>query len=72
MYVCMRVVFNPCVTQVNYDEEFDPVMTCVIDMATQYCDIEGVKEQDPWCTTLEVRIRTCAFDPFRAATTFCG
>lgn len=42
--------------QVNYDEEFDPVMTCVIDMAAQYCGIEGVKEQDPWCSTLEVRI----------------
>ena len=42
--------------QVDYDEEFDPVMTCVIDMAMQYCDVEGVKENDPWCSTLEVGV----------------
>lgn len=56
--MCVRVCTMyslPCMRQVDYDEEFDPVMTCVIDMAVQYCDVEGVKEHDPWCSTLEVR-----------------
>ena len=26
----------------------------MIDMAVQYCDVEGVKEADPWCSTVEV------------------
>lgn len=30
-------------------------MACVIDMAVQYCDVEGVKEIDPWCKNVEVR-----------------
>ncbi|CBJ26042.1 expressed unknown protein [Ectocarpus siliculosus] len=33
-------------------------MSCVIDMAMQYCDVEGVKESDPWCSTLESCIAT--------------
>lgn len=41
--------------QVDYDAEFEPIMSCVIDMAVQYCDAEGVKAIDPWCSTLEVR-----------------
>ncbi|CAN0115646.1 unnamed protein product [Ascophyllum nodosum] len=44
--------------EVGYGEEFDPVMTCVVDMAVQYCDVEGIKEQDPWCATLESCIAT--------------
>ena len=47
-------MYNPCFRQVAYAEEYDPVLTCVADMSVQYCDIEGVKEQDPWCQTLEV------------------
>lgn len=39
--------------QLGYSSEFDPVISCVVDMAVQYCD--SVKEQDPWCATLEVR-----------------
>lgn len=44
----------PIYLQVGYDAEFEPVMSCVIDMAAQYCDVEGIKEADPWCRTLEV------------------
>ncbi|CAM9186390.1 unnamed protein product [Ectocarpus sp. 6 AP-2014] len=44
--------------KVAYDAEFEPVMSCVIDMAMQYCDVEGVKESDPWCSTLESCIAT--------------
>lgn len=40
--------------QVSYDPEFEPVMSCVIDLSLQYCEVDGIKETDPWCTTLEV------------------
>lgn len=42
------------IPQVSYDEEFEPVMSCVIDMAMQYCAVDFIKEEDPWCSTLEV------------------
>lgn len=32
-------------------------MSCVIDMSVQYCNVDGIKEKDPWCSTLEVRGR---------------
>lgn len=58
MTTSTRLTMNPppphTHTQVAYDAEFEPVMSCVIDMAMQYCDVEGVKESDPWCSTLEV------------------
>ncbi|CAN0286028.1 unnamed protein product [Ectocarpus fasciculatus] len=44
--------------KVAYDAEFEPVMSCVIDMAMQYCDVEGIRESDPWCSTLESCIAT--------------
>ena len=40
--------------QVSYDLQFEPVMACVVDLAMQYCEVEGVREDDPWCSTLDV------------------
>lgn len=49
------------------------MMTCVIDMAMQYCDVEGVKEHDPWCSTLEVRnIRVRLSGPSGCGAGFVG
>lgn len=50
----LRVLWYKLIPQVSYDAQFEPVMTCVIDMAMQYCDVEGVREADPWCSTLDV------------------
>ncbi|CAN0163634.1 unnamed protein product [Scytosiphon promiscuus] len=36
---------------VSYDAQFEPIMVCVEELATQYCELEGVV--DPWCNTLE-------------------
>lgn len=45
----------PGVSQVDYAPEFTHVMSCVVDVATQYCALDGVKERDDWCNSkLEV------------------
>eukprot|EP00903_Cladosiphon_okamuranus_P008695 g8331.t1 len=44
--------------EVAYDAQFEPVMLCVIDMAMQYCDVEGIREADPWCSTLDSCVAT--------------
>eukprot|EP00752_Nemacystus_decipiens_P005134 g4658.t1 len=44
--------------EVSYDAQCEPIMECVIDMAMNYCKVEGIREMDPWCSTLDSCIAT--------------
>lgn len=38
------------------EDDYDPELeVCIMDLVEKYCQLDGIKEKEPFCSTVEVR-----------------